>query len=677
MRRTVTRAMGAALVASGLLLGCAEEGPGPLPAPTKPLAAPPLIILGIDGMDPKLLRDYIEAGRMPNHARLAAQGGFMELGTSNPPQSPVAWSDFITGHRSDHHGIYDFVHRDPAHLSPYLSTSKAEPPETVLTLGSVAIPLDEGRVELLREGRSFWGLLEDADVPAMVFKVPANFPPKPDWTSRTVSGMGTPDLLGTYGTFQLLTDDPAWLERRVSGGEIHPLDVEGDRADGAIAGPPHPFRVDGRPLEAPVQILRDPEADVVVVQVGDEEHILTPGDWTGWLPVGFETLPMVSDVPGMVRLHLVSARPHLQLYVSPINLDPLTPAMPLSSPRGYAAHVAGEAGRFYTQGMPEDTKALAAGVLDDEAFLAQARSVYAERMRLMRQQLAEFKAGVMFFYFSSVDQVCHVFWRAIIPDARPEDARYAGVIPEFYEKADAALGVAMARAEALGATVIVMSDHGFAPYSRKVHLNTWLLKQGYLALKEGDAEGATEGATEGALASPEGAALGHIDWSRTQAYALGLNQLFINLQGREAGGVVPADEAPLLMKRLKRALLAMRDPKTGQRVVTSAVSPPEGAFPDRTPDLLVGFNRGYRSSDESATGQLTDTVLEDNTGKWSGDHCMDPRWVPGVLLSNQPLKVYEAHLTDMAPTVLRWFGVAPPEAMKGQPVIRPPEDTRN
>ena len=661
---------------SGLLMGlilaaCDDPPPGPLPA----TEAPPLIVLGIDGMDPKLLQRYMDDGRMPNHAKLAQAGGFIPLGTSNPPQSPVAWSDFITGHRSDHHGIYDFVHRDPQHMAPYLSTSKANPPETVITLGSLAIPLGEGEIELLRAGRSFWGLLEDAGVPAMVFKIPANFPPKPDWTSRTVSGMGTPDLLGTYGTFQLLTEDPEWRDRRVSGGEIRPLSGAGPILRGSVVGPPHPFRADGAPLEAEVEIMRDPEVDVVSVQIGDEEHLLTPGDWTDWVPVAFETLPMTGDVPGMVRLHLRSARP-LSLYVSPINLDPLDPAMPLSSPRGYAAHVADEAGRFYTQGMPEDTKALAAGVLDDEAFLAQARSVYAERLRLMKQQLAELRSGVMFFYFSSVDQVCHVFWRTLDADQAPEPdpalAQYAGVIPEFYEKADAALGVALARAEALGATVVVMSDHGFAPYTRKVHLNTWLLRQGYLALKDGSAPEDLAPSAEGVDPdNPDQLALSHIDWSRTQAYALGLNQLFINTKGREIQGAVPPDEAPILMKRIKRALLAMRDPKTGQRVITSVVPPAVGVFPERAPDLLVGYNRGYRSSDESATGQITDSVLEDNTGKWSGDHCMDPRHVPGVFLSNRPLARDEAHLTDVAPTILRWYGVEPP--MPGAPIITHPQ----
>ncbi|MFN3201914.1 MAG: alkaline phosphatase family protein [Bradymonadia bacterium] len=653
--------------------GCDEPPPGALPA----TEAPSLIILGIDGMDPQLLRRYIDEGLMPNHKALAEAGGFMELGTSNPPQSPVAWSDFITGHRSDHHGIYDFVHRDPHALAPYLSTSSTAPPETVLTLGSFAIPLGEGKVELLREGRSFWGLLEEAGIPAMVFKIPANFPPKPDWESRTVSGMGTPDLLGTYGTFQLLTDDPAWLERRVSGGEIRPLTFDGVIAEGSIMGPPHPFRADGQALEAPVQIMRDPEDDVVSIQLGDEERILTPGDWTDWLPMGFETLPLTGDVPGMVRLHLRSVRPHLSLYVSPINLDPSAPAMPLSSPRGYAAHVAEVTGRFYTQGMPEDTKALAAGVLDDEAFLAQARSVYAERLGLMRQQLEEFESGVMFFYFSSVDQVCHVFWRTLDadkdPEASPDLKRYAGVIPEFYARADAALGEAMNHAKAANATIIVMSDHGFAPYTRKVHLNTWLLKQGYLALKEGAPEGAEFVDTE----NPGSGALGHIDWSRTQAYALGLNQLFINRQGREAGGIVPADEAPVLLKRIKRSLLAMRDPENGLRVITSIVPPPEGVFPERAPDLLVGFNRGYRSSDESATGQVTETVLEDNTGKWSGDHCMDPRLVPGVFLSNRALTQDTGHLTDVAPTVLRHYGITPPEVMTGTALIAPPSAERS
>src|SRR5262249_51191011 len=111
-----------------------------------------LVVLGIDGMDPVLTQRFIDQGRMPNMAALAKNGTFSKLGTSSPPESPVAWSDFITAQHSDGHGIYDFVHRDPKTMSPYLSTSRVTAPSTVLHMGSFALPIGGGKIELLRGG---------------------------------------------------------------------------------------------------------------------------------------------------------------------------------------------------------------------------------------------------------------------------------------------------------------------------------------------------------------------------------------------------------------------------------------------------------------------------------------------------------------------------------------------
>lgn len=641
-----------ALVVALALAGCRDDADDRIRRPMER----GLIILGVDGMDPEILRRVMREGRAPNLKRMAEQGGFIELATSNPPQSPVAWSHFITGHDSSHHGIYDFVHRDPVDLAPYLSTSRAEGPEDAIELGSLQIPLGAGEVVLLRDGLAFWELLEKANVPATIFKVPANFPPHEDWRSETLSGMGTPDLMGTYGTFQLFTDDPERAGRPASGGVVHRLDFGGgQKAVAHLAGPPDPFSAAGDDLELPLEVVVDRERDVALVRLDDESVILRPGEWSGWYPVRFPMVPLAGDAPGMVRLYLDSVRPFVRLYVSPINLDPLEPAMPISSPRSYAAEVARDAGRYYTQGMPEDTKALAADVLDDDAFLAQARSIFEERKRLLKRELDRFQGGLLFFYFSSIDQVSHVFYRAIKPGAPPEVAKYAHVIPDLYAEIDRVVGEVLERAGP-NTTVLVMSDHGFAPYDRKVNLNSWLESRGYLALAEERGDGP----------------LGHIDWSRTQAYALGINQLFVNLKGREAHGIVPPEEKDLLLRRLARELESFRDPDTGARVVSRAFVVEPGRHPDRAPDLIVGFARGYRSSDESATGMLSDAIVEDNTSKWSGDHCMDPALVPGVLLSSRPLAVREAALTDLAPTILTYFGADVPADMPGKSVLPAP-----
>jgi predicted AlkP superfamily phosphohydrolase/phosphomutase len=370
----------------------------------------------------------------------------------------------------------------------------------------------------------------------------------------------------------------------------------------------------------------------------------------------------------MVRLYLDHVRPHLVLYVSPTNIDPTSPAMPISSPAAYAEDMAHEVGRFYTQGMPENTKALAAGVLSDAEFLAQAEIVWQERRRMLDRELTRFldgsdtrpEGGVLFFYIGTIDLLSHAFWRTLDLTLRPEhleDAEHAHVIPDLYARMDALIGDVIAR---LGPDIdiVVMSDHGFAPYRYKVNLNLWLAQQGYLAILPPE--------------QTKPGVLGHIDWEHTQAYALGLNQVFVNLKGREAHGVVPADEYDVLVDRLARQLEGFRDPGTGAYVVTEAARPGPSEYGDRTPDLLVGYARGYRSSDDSAEGGVGgDEVIQPNRDKWSGDHCMHPSHVPGVLVTNRKVEVEEASLIDLAPTILSYFGVAQSPALTGTPLWRP------
>ena len=469
--------------------------------------------------------------------------------------------------------------------------------------------------------------------------------------------MGTPDLLGTYGTFQLLTTDAAVAKRRISGGIVHELSrsgAEGQRVTGVIEGPTDPMDADLEVMTTDVEIVVDPRAAVALVRLGDEELILQPGEWSDWHPVFFDPGLLAGAVPGIVRVYLKSLSPHVTLYVSPINLDPAAPAMPISSPESYAEDIAHEAGRFYTQGMPEDTKALAGGVLDDDEFLAQADLVFEEEMALFERELARYQGGFLFYYFSVLDQVSHMFMRAIDDKSPAADQAYAAVIPGLYERVDRAVGLAL---DNMGpnTTLIVMSDHGFAHYDFKVNLNTWLLERGYLSLAD----------------TPGAGPMGHIDWKNTQAYAMGLNQLFVNLQGREPEGVVPLADREVLTGRLIRELEAMRDPRSGARVVTRVIRPEEGPFVDRAPDLLVGFAKSYRSSDESAMGQVQPDIVFDNHDKWSGDHCMDPHAVPGVFLSTAKVTRQTGSLVDLAPTILAYFGLEVPDVMEGTPLLSP------
>jgi predicted AlkP superfamily phosphohydrolase/phosphomutase len=352
-----------------------------------------------------------------------------------------------------------------------------------------------------------------------------------------------------------------------------------------------------------------------------------------------------------VRFFLKGLDPFFELYASPVNIDPLAPAMPVSTPADYAAELAAATGRFYTQGMPEDTKGLKTGVLTDAQFLEQARLAGGENIGQYRYVLDRFEGGFLFYYFGNIDQVAHMMWRARDPEHpaydAARDAPNAAVVEELYRGLDAIVSATLDR---LGPDdlLVVMSDHGFTSWRRAFHLNSWLRDNGYIVVKDP------------ALKEDPGF-FGNVDWSRTRAYALGLNGLYINLKGREKDGVVEPAAREALAKELSDRLLAVVDPATGAPAVTKVyrreqVYTLHGAE-DIAPDLVVGYAKGTRGSDESALGAMPPEVIVDNTSAWSGDHCMDHEAVPGVLLSSRALKRPAPTLRHLAAALLAEFGV--------------------
>lgn len=633
----------AALVSALVLpIGCSGRSAG---------SGKRVIVLGFDGLDYEITRSLIEAGRLPNFARLASSGGFAPLETSIPPQSPVAWSTFITGLDPGGHGIFDFIHRDPKTMVPYLSTSRTAGPGRSITVGEWQFPLTGGSVEQLRQGQPFWEVLEAGGIETTIIRMPANFPPSGTAT-RELSGMGTPDLLGTYGTFSFYTSQPyPFGDRTLSGGAWYPVAVANQIVRAELHGPDNPFRTVSEPVTAPFTLFIDAERPVAKLVVGDEERVLAVGEWSDWLPVDFDLRVPWQSLRGMGRFYLKQVRPHVELYVSPINLDPIAPAMPVSAPANYAGELAAATGRFYTQGMPEDTQALKQGVLTQDEFLAQARLAGDEVRAQYKQVLGEFRHGLLFYYFGNVDQVNHMMSRANDPGHPAYDAArdpaYAQVVENLYVGLDRIVGDTL---DAMGAadTLVVLSDHGFASWRRSFHLNTWLKQEGYLNLAN-------------PARQDDPGFFGNVDWSRTRAYGLGLNGLYLNLQGREgAGAVAPADRERLL-EEIAARLLQTIDPATGRPAITKVYRREQvytdAGFFDRAPDLVVGYAKGTRGSDETALGGIPPEVMVDNTDPWSGDHCMDHEAVPGVLLSNRVLRKPAPSLATVAAALLAEFGI--------------------
>jgi predicted AlkP superfamily phosphohydrolase/phosphomutase len=623
------------------------------------MVGPRVIVLGIDGMDPGLLARRMSESKMKNFSRLAAMGGFKPLGTSIPPQSPVAWSSFITGLDPGGHDIFDFLRHDHRTFAIAESTSFHKEPLRIFGL-----PLWGGGMVNLRKGKAFWEYLEDAGIEATVFRIPANFPPV-GRRARTVSGMGTPDLRGTNGTFTYFTNSPPLDAKEFAGGTVAPVEVSGNVVRAHLGGPP---AEDGSVVEVPLTVYLDGDQPVARLDVCGERRILLPGEWSDWVHVEFPLLPGMS-ARGIVRFHLKKIRPIFQLYASPVNLDPADPALPISTPPELAADLCSDLGPFYTQGMAEDTKALQWRVLDDEEFLDQAGSVLKESSGLLEHELRRFhgKGGFFFFYISSIDQCSHVFWRT--EDAARSEHRNRGgadlpkrvseSLPALYEEMDQILARVLEEVDER-TTLIVMSDHGFAPFYRMVHLNNWLAETGFLALYDQERLEAKRIAAD-------------VDWLRSKAYALGFNGIYLNLFGREPNGLVTENTKAAVLDEIERKLLAWQDPKTGKPVVSRVYRPSEvysGPYVHHAPDLIVGYARGYRASWGTPLGKLGPAVLEDNHDVWSGDHMMAAEEVPGILLANRPLRKHSPTLIDLPVTILDLFGIARPQGLAGTSILK-------
>jgi predicted AlkP superfamily phosphohydrolase/phosphomutase len=638
MKRAVVLALA---VAIALGAGCGRR---------READAPRVIVLGFDGLDYEVTQQLIEAGKLPAFARLAAAGGFAPLGTTIPPQSPVAWSSFITGLDPGGHGIFDFIHRDPKTMLPYLSTTKTEEGGRTLTLGKYQFPLSGGSVELLRQGKPFWEVLEERGIETTIIRMPANFPPSGTAT-RELSGMGTPDVLGTYGTFTFYTSEPfAFGGRTLSGGTVHPVDAADGVVHATLEGPDNPFLVRTEKTQSPFTAYIDASRKYVKLVVGSEERLLAVGEWSDWLPVDFDLIPSQS-LRAEARFYLKQLDPYFELYVSPLNIDPLSPAMPVSTPDGYAAELARATGRFYTQGMPEDTKSLKTGVLTADEFLSQARLAGEENVRQFGFVLDRFRDGLLFYYFGNVDQVSHMMWRARDPQHPAYDAGRDRAYQDTVDALYAGLDAIVARAAATlrpNDLLVVMSDHGFTSWRRSFHLNSWLRDQGYLAVRD-------------ASRVEDPGYFENVDWSRTRAYGLGINGLYVNLRGREKDGIVAAADREALLNEIAAKLLGTRDPATAAPAVTKVYRREQvyrlRGHEDVAPDAIVGYAKGTRGSDESALGALTREAIVDNKDPWSGDHCMDHETVPGILLTSRALKKPAPSLATLAAAILAEFGV--------------------
>ncbi|MGD2113932.1 MAG: alkaline phosphatase family protein [Acidobacteriota bacterium] len=618
-----------------------------------------LIVVGLDGQDPKITDRLMAEGKLPNFQKLAEQGSYRRLKTTYPSISPVAWSSFSTGTSPAKHNIFDFLDRDLKTYLPKISSAKIGSVDRFLKLGKLRIPLHKPELRLLRKSKPFWSILGDHNIWSTVLRVPITFPPDRFYGAE-LSAMAAPDLLGTQGTFLLFTTRPSDAKFKEGGARV-PVEMNGDRIETTLEGPPNMFVEGDPPLTLPLTAELDRNADRTRLTVGDETRELAPMELSDWIPLSFKAAPGIK-VKGIARMMVTEMNGHFSLYVAPLSIDPEKPAMPISHPKYYSTYLAKRVGPYSTLGLAEDTWALNEEVIDDGTFLRMAYDIDRERQDMFFESLKRLKRGSLVCVFDGTDRIQHMFWRYTEeghPAARgKEDAEHKNAIEELYVHNDRLVGKVMGELKD-GDLLMVCSDHGFASFRRGINLNAWLLKEGYLHLKEG-ADGSSEW-------------LQDVDWSRTRAYALGLAGMFVNMKGREAQGIVErGDETEALKAEIIEKLSGLKDDETGEVGIREAFDTSklyQGPYLRNAPDFIIGYNDGYRTSWDCATGVVSGPVFEDNVKAWSGDHCIDPRLVPGVFFCNREIDVEEPDIIDIAPTALELFDLRPPKHMEGKPLF--------
>lgn len=617
-----------------------------------------VVILGLDGLDHGLTTKLLAEGQLPNLAALRDQGCFKSLGSTLPPISPVAWSSFQTGTNPGKHNIFDFLIPDPRTYQAKLSSVEIRPPRRSLRLGKYQVPLGKADVRLLRKSKPFWSVLSEHGIFNCIIRVPITFPPE-KLRGVQLSAMCVPDLRGTQGMFSHYTTKPP-REKEKTGGEIHVVARIGTKVQADLIGPQHPLRADLGPLRAPFTVTIE-DTGRAVLKIGGSKYSLKQGEYSDWIPVGFSVVPGMK-VHGVCKFLLLNTDPEFDLYVTPINLDPENPAMPISYPAVYSVYLSKRQGPFATLGLAEDTWGLNEHVLGDQDFLQQCLDFDREREAMFFDSLDKVKQGLCVCVFDGTDRMQHMFWRYLDEDhpARPKEvpAALRNVIEDLYRRMDDLVGRTMARCHDADTLLMVISDHGFNTFRRGIDLNRWLEENGYL--KVDDAQRHKE-------------QFAGVDWLQTRAFAVGLTGIFLNIKDKYANGIVePGSEADQLREEIAQRLGALVDPQSGNKAIRRVYEAPKvyrGPYKDQAPDLIVGYERGYRVSWEAAIGKTTTEVFHDNTKAWSGDHCVDPSVVPGVLFCNRPIEADKPRLLDLGPTVLDLFGIKTPDYMDGKPLV--------
>lgn len=578
------------------------------------------LLIGFDAFDPNIFERLCQAGRMPHLARYLDSGNYARFTVANPPQSEVSWTSIATGLNPGAHGLFDFVHRDPATYGLNVSLL---PMKKGLAGTSFVPPYDAHTIFDDAVSRGY---------PATALWWPATFPARRESPVRTIPGLGTPDIRGRLGVGSYFTTDAdrADIANKIP---IHVLEeASKDCYRGQLEGPERKKRgtVEPTPHAFQIERLSDQTARLSIGkrQFGrtafKQQYTLKCDEWSPIIELSFR-VGLIFSVKAITRIILVQNGADVALYFLPLQIHPLKSPWPYGTPGGFVKDTWQAGGPFLSLGWPQDTTALEEGLISDEHFLDLCRAIVKRREQALMHHLDGFEEGILACVFDTLDRVQHMFLHS-----HPE------LVEEWYVAFDHLFGRIERRLESLPDTrLVLVSDHGFAPFDYKVDLNRWLEEAGYLTAKDQRPTRANRRPSSAVRRR----SLADIDWARTRAYAVGLNSLYLNLQDREGQGIVSPDEREALMHELATRLQRWQGPD-GNAVVAEALLQEdafEGPYSAHAPDLVVGYAPGYRASRETGLGKWGPQAITANTDHWAADHCIAASAVPGIIIANQNL----------------------------------------
>jgi predicted AlkP superfamily phosphohydrolase/phosphomutase len=570
------------------------------------------IILGLDALDPILFEEFSSQGKLPALTRLISQGSYARFGVSSPPQSEVSWTSIATGLNPADHGLFDFVHRNPKNYSLHVSL----------------LPTRKTRfgIEFVRPHNAHTIFDEAAEkgYPAISLWWPATFPARLDSAVKTIPGLGTPDIHGRLGVGAAfsLEFDPNEEEGKIPVLNLNNLGK--NTFKGEIPGPSREKsgHIQASLLPFKVQFLTEKHSRL---SVGKDVIDLKVGEWSPIIELRFKMGVLVS-VSAITQVIISRGLPSPKLYFLPLQIHPLRPHWRYATPRSFTKHAWQSSGGYLSLGWPQDTTALEEKMITDEQFLNLCEQIFETRKQIFLQNLRRYKEGILAGVFDTLDRVQHMFLRD-----RPD------IIQDWYQRLDHLVGEVVEHVglDDQSPHLLIVSDHGFSRFHYKVNTNRWLEETGYLKTKENNK-------TQRSLSD--------VDWSSSQAYAIGLNSLYLNLTGREGKGSVSLSEKEQILNEIRDTLLRWKGPDN--RVVLKSVKTTSESYQGKispfAPDLILGFSAGYRASADTGLGKWEELAIEENFDHWGADHCIDAGLVPGVLFSNR-------HFRDIQPLSYRDF----------------------